>query len=226
MPDRPQSDLLFQDIPDPVTSGAPIPAPPPAPPEEPSPTRAQRSRSTLLAVIVAPAWIALAALGLGIRGDIADSAVVARVVVWSALGAIALLSVLRPRARGLPPGARVVQLCLVAVPILYAAAVLAIPRSAALHPGLPGAPYGCIALSILLAAVPLALAAVFLRRTFLSLPGLRGAAVGAVCGVAGAAGLHAHCSVETTLHLLLGHGTGIVVCALIGAALGVLRGRA
>jgi hypothetical protein len=219
--------LSFRDIPDPAAQIlARPPSPEPASPVEPSPTRAERQRLRLAAILATPAWIALAALVLGLRGDLRDASVLLKIALWSALGLFALWVMLRPRARGLPPGARAVMLCLGAVPLFYGIAVLALPRSSAPISIGEVTFSGCAVLSVVFAAGPLALAGVLLKRTFLSIPSARGAAIGAICGLAGAIGLHTHCPVETTVHLLLMHGTGIFVCALIGAIFGALHGRA
>ena len=56
-------------------------------------------------------------------------------------------------------------------------------------------------------------------------PALRGAAVGAACGVGGVIGIHLHCAVDAPSHLLVAHGAIIVAGALAGAVLGAVRGR-
>jgi hypothetical protein len=75
------------------------------------------------------------------------------------------------------------------------------------------------------ALVPLALAALSLRRSFLSAPAWRGAAVGAACGLVGAFGIHAHCHYTAAAHVLGAHGLPVLACALLGAAAGALGGR-
>ena len=75
-------------------------------------------------------------------------------------------------------------------------------------------------------AGPLLAAGVGLDRAFISAPGWRGATVGALAGLAGAIGLHAHCGVPVFGHLLFGHAPVILVGALIGALLGRRHWRA
>jgi hypothetical protein len=81
-------------------------------------------------------------------------------------------------------------------------------------------------MSTVIAAGPLAAAAFFLRGAFLSAPGWRGAAVGALAGLAGSIGIHAHCPCQGITHLLFAHGTVIVAGAAAGGALGRIGGRA
>ena len=83
----------------------------------------------------------------------------------------------------------------------------------------------CLGISTLMTVGPLAAAAVLLRRSFLSAPGWRGAAVGGLSGLLGSAGIHAHCPCQTLGHLLAAHGAAIALGAVAGATLGRLGGR-
>jgi hypothetical protein len=73
---------------------------------------------------------------------------------------------------------------------------------------------------------PLIAAALYFRASFLSVPAWRGAAVGALAGLAGSVGIHAHCPKQALLHLLAAHGTAILAGAAAGAGLGTIGGRA
>jgi hypothetical protein len=75
-------------------------------------------------------------------------------------------------------------------------------------------------------AGPIAVAALLLRRSFLSAPVWRGAAVGAVCGLTASVLIHAHCAAPGASHVLVAHGFPAVCGALVGALLGALGGRA
>ncbi len=83
----------------------------------------------------------------------------------------------------------------------------------------------CLSFAVVLALPALVGAALVLRSSFLNAPVLRGAMVGAVCGLAGTAGIHAHCPVVTPSHVLLAHGPPILLFAALGAVIGMRRGR-
>jgi len=214
----------LEDIPDPAAQLARRPAPEPALPAEPSPTRPERARRTTVALAVAVTWIAGSVVLLGLRRDIAAPAVALPLALLLLITGAALLLAVRPRARGLPAGVRLVQ----ALPLLLALAFAAL----ALLGARPGEPLPdnhvlpCLALAAEMAVVPLALAALTLRGSFLTAPAWRGAAIGAMVGLGSAIGMHAHCRYAAPIHILLAHGLPIVGGALLGALLGALRGRA
>jgi len=212
------------DIPDPAaTASATVPAP--TFPTERSPTRAERRRRGWGAMVFAAAWIAAVVALIGLRPDLASPRVVLPIAAWLVAGAVVLGVVLRPGARGLPAGIRVVQHAVWLVPAAYAlgAVIVAEPTDGPLT---WASIRGCLCLSSVLALGPLAAAALFLRRSFLSAAGWRGAAVGGISGLAGSLGIHAHCPVQGVGHLLAAHGTAIVIGAAAGAALGRAGGRA
>jgi hypothetical protein len=215
----------FASIPDPAGGASTRPAPAPVPPSDPSPTRAERRRRSLVAVGFAVAWVVFLVWRLGLRGNIGDAGLLASLGLWTLVGGGGLALALRPDARGLPPSLRVVQLILLALAALYVVGVLV--RDAAA----PDVPIrwlnvmGCLSWANLLAVGPLVVAALILRRSFLSFPAWRGAVVGAACGLGGAIGIHAHCAVETASHVLVAHGSAILIAALLGAALGARQGR-
>ena len=125
-------------------------------------------------------WLAAAVLVFGLRPDLASMVAMAPIVVWlGEWGGSPRALVLRPRARGLPAGVRVVQHAVWLVPAAYAlgAVLVAAPAEGPLH--LRESIRGCLAISALIAVGPSTAAALFLRGSFLSAPGWRGAAVGA-----------------------------------------------
>jgi hypothetical protein len=209
-------------IPDPAASITDQPAPPAAPPAEPSPTRADRQRLARGAAAAACAWVAAGVATFGVRHDIATPLVIAPLAAWSLTVALGLAVVLRPRARGLPAPVRVVQHALWVVPAVYAAGVLLVGAPISGPPVAWATLRGCMAIAHLLAIGPLAAAALLLRRSFFSASAWRGAAVGALAGLGGSLGVHAHCPVPALDHLLMAHGPSI----LVGAALGAFFGRA
>lgn len=213
-------------IPDPAAHVARAPTPPAVLPDEPSATRAARRSHARVAIGGAIAWIAASVAAFGVRRDIASPLVVAPLVAWSATMLLALSLLLRPRDRGLPAGIRVVQHALWIVPAIYVVGVLVVSAS----PGDPPLTWStiraCLCIANLAAAGPLVAAAIFLRGSFLSGAAWRGAAVGAIAGLGGSLGVHAHCAIASMDHLLAAHGPSILVGAALGAIFGRMRGSA
>jgi hypothetical protein len=214
------------EIPDPAAGVARRPAPPsPAPPAEPSPTRDARRRLARAALLLALAWLSVAFAIFGARQDVASPSVIAPLAAWTIAGGLGLFLVMRPGARGLPVDVRVVEHALWIVPAVYLVGVVLL---AAPGPEVPlswATARSCLGLANLMALGPLIGAAMFLRRSFTSAPELRGGAVGALAGLWGTIGVHAHCPVQATSHLVVAHGASIAVGAAVGAALGRLLGR-
>lgn len=200
---------------------------PPTPvPTAPSPTRAVRRRRALLAGALGMAWLGAAVVRLGVRSDIGAPSVAAPLVAWALTLAAGLALLSRPGVRGLPVGVRVVQHALWIVPAIYVLAA-ALSAAAAGPSGEPGwgAVRTCLGVASLMALGPLAAAALIFARAFPSASPWRGAAVGALAGLAGAMGIHAHCTYQVWDHLLLAHGPVIAVGALLGALFGRTLGR-
>jgi hypothetical protein len=214
----------LREIPDPAAGLPMTPAPPATVPAEPSATRPERARLRMAAVTLAAVWLVGTAAALGLRPDLASPTVLVPVATWVAGAAVALGVVLRPRARGLPAGIRAVQHAVWVVPATYVVVAAAVA-------GPPNMPFawatlrGCLGVSFALSLGVLVAAGAALRRSFPSAAGWRGAAVGAVAGLAGATGIHAHCPAQGLDHLLVAHGAAIALSALAGAALGRLGGR-
>ncbi|WP_437965089.1 NrsF family protein [Sorangium sp. So ce260] len=216
----------IEDIPDPVAHLAARPPPALAEaPAGPSLTRPARERLALGAILAGLAWILLFSWSEGLRDDLGSPRVAVPLAVVAVLSGLGLLLALRPRARGLPAGVRAIQALAVAVPIGFLAA--AVVRSRVADPPVPLALHlQCIASALCTALVPFALAAFVLRRSFLSAPAWRGAAIGTLCGLGVVVGLEAHCALDDLLHVAFAHGLPITAGALLGAAAGALRGRA
>lgn len=215
----------FADIPDPLRGAAPRPPPLPELPSEPSPTRDQRARRGWLALAVSAVWLVLFALLLGPRPDLARTEILLRLAAWTLALPLGLFVALRPRSNGWPLGITALRLGLVALVAVFVGLAL-LPAEGSQAPLSFTTVRGCLLVTLLFGLPPLAVAALVLRGAFLNAPALRGAVVGAVCGLAGAAGIHSHCVVVTDSHVLLAHGLPIVLFAAIGAFLGIRRGRA
>ncbi|WP_437935106.1 NrsF family protein [Sorangium sp. So ce341] len=223
-----ERDLLsgIEDIPDPAAHLAARPPPAlAAAPAEPSLTRPARERRALIASLVGLAWILIFSWIEGFRDDLGSPGVAVPLAVWALLAGLGLLLALRPRARGLPAGVRALQALVAAAPVGFLAAAVATLRVA--DPPVPLELHlRCIASAIGTGLVPFALAALVLRRSFLSAPAWRGAAIGALCGLGVVVGLGTHCALDDLIHVALAHGLPIAAGALLGAAAGAMRGRA
>lgn len=215
----------FADIPDPIRSGGARPPPEPRLPDEPSPTREQRGRKLALAALLATGWLVVFAAVLGFRPDLANVQVAVQLVAWTLALPLGLLVALGPRRSGWPAGVVAQRVALVALLAVFVGFAM-FPPEGAQAPLSFQTVRGCLSATFLLALPPLVLAALVLRGSFLNAPALRGGVVGAVCGMAGAAAIHSHCSVVTSSHVFLAHGLPLLVLGAIGALFGLLRGRA
>src|SRR5262249_44695010 len=149
-------------------------------PSDPSPTRGQRRARNAVLACVALAYFAMLLWRIGLRPDL--ETVLFQLFIWAVVLVFSLLVVVRPGARGLPSNLRQVQAALVVIALVFAIAVLLTTSFAApLEWRSTGV---CLALASAMALGPLLLAGMALRRSFLSAPAWRGAAVGAACGLA------------------------------------------
>lgn len=216
----------LKEIPDPAAILGERPAPEPKIPAEPSPTRQNRRLHALIALGVALAWTSYVLFHLGTRPDLGAVHVFLPLLLWKASALVALLLVFWRGARGLPPSVHVVQTVAIALPLLFLGIAALVAGAEHPTPFTWSTLSPCIAWSGIAAAGPLLVAALLLRRSFLSAPLWRGAAVGAVCGLTASALIHAHCSAPGLSHVLMAHGFPVVSGALLGALLGALGGRA
>jgi hypothetical protein len=214
------------EIPDPAASVAECTVPGASPPTVSSPTRAARRVRSAVAVAVALLWIGLTFRGLGARPDLHAVEVAVPLVVWTLSAAIALLFVFRRGERGLPSGVRVAQIAAVGLPFLFLTIVALTARGGAHVPFTWSSALPCMLWASIACAGPVIVAVLLLRRSFLSAPVWRGAAVGAALGLGAAITIHAHCSASAGSHVLVAHGFPIVTSVLLGALLGALGGRA
>ena len=224
-------DIDFGSIPDPVRAPssrplhAPPPAAPPSVPHEPSLTRAESARRRWIAALAGVLWIAsIVAFGLGLRPDLLRPEVLVQLSLWTLAVPLGLSVALRPRASGWPPGVIALRVALVALALVFVGLALW-PVPGAPAPLTAGSVGVCLSFALVLAVPPLVGAIVVLHRAFLNAPALRGAIVGAVCGLAGSVGIHSHCPVVTTGHVLLAHGLPVLVLGVAGVFFGIRRGR-
>jgi hypothetical protein len=214
----------MHDIPDPLARAARREAKEPVVPSEPSLTRSQRRVRLLLVLAAAIGWVLLFVAHLGPRSDLFSHWVMLPLSLWIVAAAGALVLALSPRARGLPAGVRMLQVILAVIPLCFGVAALVWSVDGLVPFSLPAAII-CLHYANLIASGPLLFACLVFRRSFLSVPAWRGAAIGAVCGLAGSIGIHSHCPTPGTLHALVGHGVPILAGAIVGSILGAIRGR-
>lgn len=219
-------DIDFRDIPDPLRAAAPRPPPEPPPaPVEASPTRRESARRRVVTIGLCLVWIAaFVVLVLGLRQDLLRPPVILQLSAWTLALPLGLFVALSPRSSGFPPGVVALRSTLLGLLALFVG--LAIFPVAGLEAPTTVATIGvCLSFAMLLALPPLVGAALVLRRAFVNAPALRGALVGAVCGLAGSIGIHSHCPVVTVSHVLVAHGLPLVLFAGLGALFGLRRGR-
>jgi hypothetical protein len=214
----------LREIPDPLAGAAGREAKAPVAPTEPSLTRPQRRVRSLLVLAAAIGWVLLFVAYLGPRSDLFSPWVILPLSLWMIAAAGALVLALSARDRGLPAGVRVIQVILAVIPLCFGVAAL-VSSTEGEGPFSLKAAAICMHYANLIASGPLLFACLAFRRSFLSAPAWRGAAIGAVCGLAGSIGIHSHCPTSGTLHALLGHGLPIAAGAILGSILGAIRGR-
>ncbi len=219
-------DIDFSDIPDPVRDGAPRapPEPPPAPLHA-SPTRSESARRRGIVIGLCLVWIAaLVVLVLGLRPDLLRAPVIVQLSAWTLALPLCLFVALSPRSSGFPPGVVALRSTLLGLLALFVGLALVPLTGVEAQPTIATIG-GCLSFAMLLALPPLVGAALVLRSAFVNAPVLRGALVGAVCGLAGSIGIHSHCPVVTASHVLVAHGLPLLLCAALGALFGLRRGR-
>lgn len=146
--------------------------------------------AALASLVALGAWTSLSRGARGLGASVASRAAVLVAIV---LGSLAALSSLHDAVEG----SRVVE---------GSAAVTALAH--------------CAFRGVTAAALAAVLVGPALRRTAVTAPTLTGALGGAVAGLAGALTLHVMCPVAGLAHALVGHGTPVVLGAVLGALVG------
>jgi len=222
----PPTDLdLFAQVPDPFAGeGDALPAPPALPPG-PSPTRAElRGRiaaAVAITLVVQIVWVAASRHRVAMA-DLTPLRLGVGLGVPLALAVVAWATAMRAGRAGLGARAAVLGMAIAAAPLLFALTTLAVapadddPSAAVLL----DKAMRCAASAALLCGVGLALAAFVLRRAFPAASSWRTAAIGTACGALAAATMSLACFHTEAMHLLVGHGTMMLVGGAAGAWLG------
>jgi hypothetical protein len=185
-----------------------------------------RTRRRTLRVVAAAgallcdaAWVALVER----RPDLASvpsSRLAFGLAIPLAAGALALSAITRRGQIGLgETKARVVTLAIASPALFAAATVLVTPAEP------PDALFwrhaaGCIVVTALLVVGPLTLGVLAFRRAFAMASVWRTAALGVASGALAAATMTLVCPIGSASHIILGHGTMMVIAGAIGAMLG------
>jgi hypothetical protein len=216
--------IALDAVPDPLPGLADLPLLPrrASPPARPA-TRSAVARSRMLALAGALLY-ELAWLGvLNKRGDLHSVGgrtlfVETAIPVVAAVAGLAAGAASGSRGMGVPK-ARIAAWAL-AVPAFFAVATVVggphdIDAESFWSHGLR-----CFVLTALFSVGPLALAAHAFRRAFVAVPAWRAAALGAGCAALAATTTSLVCSTGNAAHVLVGHGTMILVAVGLAALLG------
>jgi hypothetical protein len=220
--DRDMNRLL--EIGDPFADDATVPLRPmPSKLPATSPTRGHvqtvRTVAFVAAMLYDAAWLALRET----RPDLPSlppSAIALGLGIPLAASAIALGAATRRGRRGLGlPAAHIAALAIVA-PALFVVATLLVAPAGDGDDLFWHRAARCMAAAAILALGPLGLGLWAFRRAFVAAPAWRTAAMGIACGALAAATLSLHCPVSSAWHVVVGHGTVMLVAGLAGAWLG------
>lgn len=212
----------FDDIPDPFGELAPAPPPPPAWPAAPARASVMRRRALAIAGILAYEVGFVAFVGL--RPDLAALPVGALAI---AVGGPLIAGILALRAALAVGPRRVGQASITAfATLMFGVGVFAGLSLFAAHGPDPEPSHalwtsvlGCSIKTTLLASVPVALSVVAYRRAFAANAPLRTAALAAACAALAAACMAVICPAGGPIHVALGHGSTLVVAAIVGLVL-------
>ena len=217
-------------IPDPFDDGsAPWPQRPPpaigAPGNAARSTRSMRHQlryaAAAAAILYEIAWVVFVERRADLAALPASRIALGLLIPWVAL-AVALRAAVQRGAIGLGASTNYLRTCLLLSPCLFAIATWLVA---------PHAPAGsaalfwnrtavCASVTAILTAVPLGLGVLAFRRAFVAASTWRTALLGVACGALAASTMSIVCQDGRALHVLLGHGTMMVVGGILGALFG------
>jgi len=211
------------EIPDPFAGPRREPAPVKAPPSGASPTRGDVRKKRAIAAVAALAYEAGWVLVVERRRDLGQLptwAIAIGLVVPLAAAALALVAVTGAGRRGLgAPASWLAGLTLMPPTLFAVATVLTNPLDTG-EGHFWNLAVRCMGVTALLTAGPLALGALVFRPAFAAASVWRTAALGVACGALAAATMSLACWHGGALHLIVGHGTLMLVGGVAGALLG------
>jgi hypothetical protein len=229
MSDPEKLDRLF-DIPDPFADASDVAPPMPRLPETKSPTRAERERAVAIAIGAALLYQIAWVLVIEHRTDLGKlpfSALILSVGIplYLAFGAANVAS--RGGLRGLGMSVSRLTLVIVGAPLIFALETLLLSSRMTDET----APFWdravrCIAVTFMLAVPPMAMLTWVFRRAFVAASVWRSAALGVACGALGAATMSVACVHSEALHIIVAHGSMMILGGVGGALLGRFVTRA
>jgi hypothetical protein len=196
----------------------PMTSMPPGPSRTRAGVRTMRAIAFAAALLYDAAWLALRET----RPDLPSlplSTLAVGLGIPLAAGTIALGAAARRGERGLGLSATHVAALAMAAPALFVVATLLVSPAGGgdlfFHRAM-----GCASATAILALGPLGLGLWVFRHAFAAGATWRAAAVGIACGALAAATISLHCPISTAWHVIVGHGTIMLIAGLAGAWLG------
>ncbi len=221
------SDLdLLARVPDPFSHDAsPLPAPPTLPPGV-APSRARHRGRLLAALAVAllfqGLWIAISRHRPSLDDALAADHLLFGLGVPLLAMSLAWWAATRRGRGGLGSTAAGLAVVIAVAPLLFAVTTLAV--SPADHDASTWAfldrAARCVASASVPCAISLGLLAFAFRHAFAAASTWRTAALGVACGALAAATMSLSCFHREAMHVLVGHGSMLIVGALVGALVG------
>jgi hypothetical protein len=214
----------FADIPDPyadVGTAPPLRVEPKRWASSPiqSQVRALRFAAVVAAVLYDAAWPGLIERRPDLR-FLSPFEVALGLAIPLGAGALALSAVAPWGYRGLGQAKARVLTLVIASPLVFAlATLLTAPAQVDSHRFWRSA-MGCALVTALLASGPLALGILAFRRAFVAASFWRTAALGVGSGALAVATMSVVCPIRSASHLLIGHGTLMLLAGIVGALLG------
>jgi hypothetical protein len=221
------------EIPDPFAGASARLAPRPPPAEVraamgPSPARGRVRSLRAGAFVIAVAYEIAALAVYKVRPDVASLPAwqLALGFLIPAAGALfALGAAVRGGDRGLGESPVRLRALTLAAPTLFVLATwIALPHRG--DAAFWAHALDCMVTTAVLGAVPVLFAAWVMRRSFAAAAGWRAAAMGIACGALAATAISLVCANEDAGHVLVGHGTAMLVLGLLGAIAGSRFARA
>lgn len=217
------------DIPDPLASSKHAPPPMPTLPTRKSPTRTERKRSLgfviAAAIIYQIAWVTF----IEHRRDLGSntSLLVLGVIVPLVLGVVAFNAAVRRGTHGLGVSVEALRAAIIATPVLFtlASVVLASRMTDDSAPFWDRA-IRCMAVTCALTTPPMAMLTWVFRHAFVAASAWRSAALGVACGALGAATMGLACPHGEALHVIVAHGSMMIIAGALGALIGRKLSRA
>ncbi len=218
------------EIGDPFANDAGAPTRPPVSKAlAPSPTRARVRAIRAIAFVSAFVYDAGWVIAKESRPDLMTlpwPVIALGLAIPLAAASLALGAATQPGARGLGLSAARIAALATAAPAVFVVATLLVAPPAGEDDLFWRHVLGCMAVTATLAVGPLGLGLWAFRRAFVAASAWRMAAVGVACGSLAAATMSLACPISAAWHVVLGHGTVMLVSGVAGALIARVFARA